>query len=174
MLLMTAASSLSLAPFDRLYAAHRPVVYRAAFKVLQNAYEAEDVVQIIFLKAWLQPSKFRGGNLESWLTTLARNSAIDILRRRRREHLRETVDRVDGTSETEDVETLVLRRLRYDGVREAVFDLREEQRHLVLAAFRDGITHQELARTTRLPLGTVKTRIRSGLAHLRKAVGPEI
>ncbi|HEY8315134.1 MAG TPA: sigma-70 family RNA polymerase sigma factor [Candidatus Baltobacteraceae bacterium] len=154
--------------FELLYARYRPLVFGTALRVLRNPIEAEDVVQTIFLKAWLKPAAFRGGNIESWLTTVSKNCAIDVLRKRRHELGAIPIEMLRSSASAYDVEEAAILAVRVDRVRQAVSTLRSDQREVVMASFFDGDSHENIARTTALPLGTVKTRIRSGLMHLRR------
>lgn len=152
--------------FEQLYDRYRPLVYGAALRVLGNPIEAEDVVQSTFLKIWANPHAFRGGNFESWLTSLSKNCAIDVFRRRRREAGSPMIDRAheaDGC----DVADEALSQIERRWVARAVRELRGDRRYLLIEAFWNGESHRSIAAAVRLPLGTVKTRIRSGLAELR-------
>ncbi|HEY8297184.1 MAG TPA: sigma-70 family RNA polymerase sigma factor [Candidatus Baltobacteraceae bacterium] len=157
-----------LGAFDELYATYRSLVFGVALRVLRSSIEAEDVVQIIFLKAWMHPESFRGGNIESWLTTLAKNCSIDVLRKRRHELAALPMESLRLSASSNDTEQDALATLRASAVREALRSLRVDQRDVVVACFLDGQSHEHIARATALPLGTVKTRIRSGLRHLRR------
>ncbi len=154
--------------FDCLYAKYRPLVFGTALRVLRNPIEAEDVVQTIFLKAWLNPDAFRGGNIESWLTTVSKNCAIDILRKKRHELTAVPMDTLRLSASAYNVEEDAIHSLRMSGIRRALGTLRRDQRDVVIASFFDGDSHENIARSTAIPLGTVKTRIRSGLMHLRR------
>lgn len=155
--------------FEHLYDRYRPLVYGAALRVLHNPIEAEDVVQSTFLKVWANPQAFRGGNFESWLTALSKNCAIDVFRRRSREAgpAAENSNRTDRV----DVADEALSQIERRWVARAVRELRGDRRSLLIEAFWNGASHRAIAAAVRLPLGTVKTRIRSGIAELRlKAV----
>ena len=109
------------------------------------------------------------GNIESWLTTVARNEALDYLRRSSHE-----ITYCDGTEWLptcdESVEAEVLLRALRVEVYGAMKRLDAPKRSAMFAAFVDGMTHDGIAKSTHLPLGTVKTRLRSGIAELRRVL----
>jgi RNA polymerase sigma factor (sigma-70 family) len=157
------------AAFELFYLRYKPLVISVSLKLLWDATDAEDVAQAVFLKIWQRPELFRGGNLEGWLACVTRNATIDMIRRRR----------ATGTSEFEpntrfaqmqSVEDEVLHEMDASNVRYAVDQLPERLRLLVFESFWHGTTHERIAADTQLPLGTVKTRIRSGITRLRKRV----
>ena len=150
-----------------LYDRYSGVVYGVALRVLANATAAEDVVQEVFLQLWRNPQAFDAtrGRLAPWLAVIARNRAIDHLRRRPSE---EDID-VLPISTGIDLEGAAAQKLAVDKVRGALAQLPQEQRKTLEMAFFEGMTHSEIAGKTGEPLGTVKTRIRTGLLALRKA-----
>ena len=152
--------------FEQLYDRYRPIVFGAALRILQNPIEAEDVVQSTFLKVWARPHAFRGGNIESWLTSLSKNCAIDVFRRRRREAGSPILEPSHQAQQL-DVEDEALSHIERNWVARAVHELRGDRRYLLIEAFWNGASHRSIAAAARLPLGTVKTRIRRGIAELR-------
>jgi RNA polymerase sigma-70 factor (ECF subfamily) len=149
-----------------LYQRYGSLVYGLALRVLQNQGFAEEVTQDTFLKIWQQPERWNPalGQFSSWLLTITRNAAIDRLRKERHAY----------THQIEHVERLVEGRAEgdahwYDGqvLASLLSQLPAEQRQLIELAFYQGYTHSELAENLHLPLGTVKTRLRSGLQKLR-------
>ena len=150
--------------FEALYDKYSRLVYGVAFRVLADAAAAEDVTQGVFLKIWRSPDAFRGGNLEGWLVRVARNAAIDVVRART---ARPEVEFPASLPEEETLEETAFAKLENERVRRAVAELAEGERALIELGFFGGVTHQELARRTGIPLGTVKTRIRTALRKLR-------
>ena len=152
----------------QLYDRYSPVVYSVALRVLGDTGAAEDVLQEVFLQLWRNPGVFDSnrGSLGAWLAVIARNRAIDGLRRRKPE-----TDPADVIISVEvDLEGETERRRMLEKVREVVNALPAEQRGVLEMAFFEGLTHTEIAAKTGQPLGTIKTRIRSGLLSLRKAL----
>jgi len=154
--------------FESLYDQYHRLVYRIAIGILENEAWAEDVTQDVFTKIWTDPHTFRGGNFAGWISRVARNRTIDLMRLRRLHPESELPDVPRLTSSLHDE---VFAKIDGERVRSALRDLPEEQRSLIVLGFFSGLTHDELARHTGVPLGTVKTRIRSGLKKLR-SFGP--
>jgi RNA polymerase sigma-70 factor (ECF subfamily) len=150
--------------FEALYDRFQKVVYGVAIRMLGERSAAEDVVQSVFLTVWSRPDAFREGNLGAWLTRIARNRCLDILRSRSAHAEEELpVEILDAGS----LDDTVFARLDGNRVRAALAALPQEQRTLVEMGFFDGITHTEIAARTGIPLGTIKSRIRAGLRQLR-------
>jgi RNA polymerase sigma-70 factor (ECF subfamily) len=150
--------------FDR----YGSMVYSVALRVLNDPSQAEDIMQEIFFQVWRNPNAFvpGRGSLGAWLAVMARNRAIDLLRRRR------PTDSVDDVilASSSDLGSEVERNRMMEKVRVVLNDLPAEQQKSVELAFFEGLTHSEIATRTGDPLGTVKTRIRSALMTLRKAI----
>jgi RNA polymerase sigma-70 factor (ECF subfamily) len=143
-------------------------VYSVALRVLHDSGQAEDVMQEIFLQLWRNPEAFLHGrgSLGAWLVVVARNRAIDVLRRRKPT---DSVDDVVLASPC-DISAEAERNGMMEKVRVILADLPEEQRKSLELAYFEGLSHSEIASRTGDPLGTVKTRIRLGLMSLRKAL----
>jgi RNA polymerase sigma-70 factor (ECF subfamily) len=151
-----------------LFERYGGMVYSVALRVLNDSGQAEDVMQEIFFQVWRNPDSFVSGrgSLGAWLAVMARNRAIDSLRRRRPT---DSVDTVVLACET-DFAAEVERNRMMEKVRVVIQDLPAEQQRSVEMAFFEGLSHSEIAAKTGDPLGTVKTRIRSALMTLRKAI----
>jgi RNA polymerase sigma-70 factor (ECF subfamily) len=148
-----------------LYDRYSSVVYAVALRVLQDASAAEDVLQDIFLQLWRNPNSFDAsrGSLTGWLAVIARHRSIDRIRKRRPETDIEDCVLTGGPDLRDETErTLVIEKVR--GVLD---EMKPEQRQAMELAFFQGLTHSEIAEKTGEPLGTIKTRIRSGLQMLR-------
>jgi len=150
-----------------LYDRYSSVVYSVALRILSDTAAAEDVLQEVFMQLWRNPAKFDAsrGALAPWLAVIARNRAIDTLRKRHPE------------SDMDDVVVSVLpdmaggaeRSRAMEKVRSVLAGMPVAQRSALEMAYFEGLTHTEIAAKSGEPLGTVKTRIRSGLMALRKA-----
>jgi RNA polymerase sigma-70 factor, ECF subfamily len=151
-----------------LFDKYGTLVYSVAFRVLRDYSQAQDVVQDIFFQTWQSPREWPGtqGTLAAWFAVVARNRAIDLLRRRR---FSETVDEVVLAS-VDNVETEAERLALLDRVRTEMVNFPPEQQKSLELAFFEGLTHAEIADRTGESLGTIKTRIRLGLSRLRKAL----
>ena len=152
--------------FDR----YGSMVYSVALRVLGDPSQAEDIMQEIFFQVWRNPNAFvpGRGSLGAWLAVMARNRAIDLLRRRR------PTDSVDDVilASSSDLGSEVERNRMMEKVRVVLKDLPTEQQKSVELAFFEGLTHSEIARRTGVPLGTVKTRLRTAMTTLRRVLRP--
>lgn len=151
-----------------IYDRFSSVVYSVALRILRQPAAAEDVLQEVFIQLWRNPDAYvsHRGSLCAWLAVVARNRSIDALRRRRPEDSAEDLVLASGINYGD----LAERQCMMDKVRKAMSALPAEQRRMVELAFFEGQTHTEIAEATGDPLGTVKTRIRSALLSLRKAL----
>lgn len=150
--------------FDR----YSRMVYSVALRVLKDSGEAEDVMQEIFVQVWQKPGAFVSGrgSLGGWLVVMARNRAIDKLRRRKPSDPVELFALPSSTNLAQESE----RHFLMEKIQAAMANLPEEQRAAVELAFFDGLSHSEIAEKTGDPLGTVKTRIRLALIAIRKGL----
>lgn len=155
---------------NALAAAHRPAVVRTATHVLGDAEAAEDVAQDVLARMGTALAGFRGdAELGTWLYRMTVNRCKDVLRRRR--HL--SMDGGDGAgraarlvSVEPDPGGAVDAERRRRAVRAAIARLPEEQREVVTLRYLSDLSYAEIARVTRLPHGTVATRVFRGLARL--------
>ncbi len=153
----------------KLYDRYSRLVYSVALRVLHDPAKAEDVLQDVFLKVWRQPEGFveTQGHLGPWLAVIARNRSIDVLRgRQKNESSSEGMDLVAPDDMIQSIETSLL----IGKVKQAIRLLPKEQRRALDMAFFRGMTHAEIVSLTGLPLGTVKTRIRTALQFLGRAL----
>lgn len=152
----------------QLYDRYSAVVYSVALRVLGDAGAAEDILQEIFMQLWRNPGSFDAGrgNLAPWLAVIARNRSVDLLRKRRLQtEISEIIVSVEPDLAAETDRGRVTERVR--GVLKEMPAL---QRKALEMAYFEGYSHSEISEKTGEPLGTVKTRIRSGLILLRKAI----
>lgn len=159
--------------FDRVYREHRQTVFHAALRITKDAPQADDVVHDVFVRLWRRPDRFDAsrGELASYLRLMARSRALDLWRERQaagRAHDRLTavVERAD-TATADDPATAAVIDERAVTVRAALRELPEAQREAVVLAYWGGLTAEEISHRVDVPLGTVKSRIRLGLAKLR-------
>ena len=151
-----------------LYDRCSSVVYSVALRVLGDTSAAEEVLQDVFMQLWRSPHTFDAsrGALVAWLAVIARHRSIDRLRRRHpQEDSEEPLIAINANLENE-----VSRKQAADKVRSLLSAMPQDQRDALELAYFEGLTHSEIANKTSQPLGTVKTRIRSGLLALRKAL----
>ncbi|MEH1102707.1 RNA polymerase sigma factor [Micromonospora sp. CPCC 205561] len=145
----------------------RAVLHLAA-STLANRSDAEDVTQTTFVAAWLARETFdpAKGSLVGWLLGIGRRKVIDRLRASAREtRVVETVRRLPEPARTgPDPDTVVDRLV----VADELARLPDDQRRMLELAFYDDLTHQQIATVTGVPLGTVKSHIRRGMASLKR------
>jgi RNA polymerase sigma-70 factor (ECF subfamily) len=163
------------AALAEFYDRHSRLAYSVIMRILRSQSDAEDVLQETFVRVWSRAETYDAlrGTPGAWLTRIARNRAIDRLQARR---VRATVavePAVHASGQPiepvtrETPETALEGDRTADAVRAALATLTPSQRELIEAAFFEGYTHSELATRFGVPLGTVKTRIRAGLAAMR-------
>jgi RNA polymerase sigma-70 factor (ECF subfamily) len=159
---------------EELYQATVGKLYALAAAILRNAEDTEEVVCETYAYAWANAARFDASraNALGWLLMLCRSRALDRLRQRRTSAnvlelaaLRETDS--DRPDQPYDILCLMQRHSR---VHRALAQLTPERRHLVSLAFLQGLSHQEIAEATCMPLGTVKSHVRRALAQLRDAL----
>jgi RNA polymerase sigma-70 factor, ECF subfamily len=156
-----------------LYDQIAPWVLGLTFRILQDEDEAEEVVGDVFVQVWrhIDQHDARRGPLVPWILSIARNRALDVLRRRRRwSRKTERIAEAQGTPE--DAVASTPHEASVPGwpvhreVHAALAALPEEQRHVVLLSYFEGLSHREIARRLKQPLGTVKTRMRMAQQRL--------
>ena len=165
------------AALAELYDRNSRLVYSVIMRILGSPSDAEEVLQETFVRVWFRADSYDAllGSPATWLVRIGRNAAIDRLRTRRIRANIAVEPAVHGGDPhrlvepvTRETPETVLEGLTVAGeVRTALATLTPPQRALIEAAFFEGYTHSELATRFGVPLGTVKTRIRSGLAAMR-------
>jgi RNA polymerase sigma-70 factor, ECF subfamily len=151
-----------------LYDRHARMLYSLIVRILRDRSEAEDVLQDVFVRAWTRVETYNRdlGSPLAWLIRIARNCAIDRLRSR---DVRErSVEDVPKPEPTESPEQSAVLSERQRAVKRALDVLIPDQRRLIECAYFRGLSQTELAAEFGLPLGTVKTRIRTGMHALRR------
>jgi RNA polymerase sigma-70 factor (ECF subfamily) len=164
------------AALGRLYDELARPLYSLAFRVLNDAGEAQDVVQDVFLQMWHKAATYdlRRGSVFAWAATLTRHRAIDRvrMRKRRAELLAESAPDLQPAAAGEhgDSADSLWVREKAGAVRAALAALAPDQQRAVELAFFTGLTQQEIATRLNEPLGTIKARIRRGLLKLRETL----
>jgi RNA polymerase sigma-70 factor, ECF subfamily len=169
-LLVSAIRSGDEQAMAQVYERYSPVVYSVALRVLGDTAAAEDVLQEVFMQLWRSPNVFDAsrGSLPGWLAVIARNRAIDSLRKRRPEtDISEVMVSIEP-----DLTSAAEWNRAIEKIRCALVGMPSPQRSALEMAFFEGLTHTEIAEKMGEPLGTIKTRIRAGLMSLRKAFNP--
>jgi len=161
--------------FDALYKRFSPSLYGMAYRIMNDAKEAEDVLQEGFTYIWRKASTYDPirSSPFAWAVMITRNKAIDRLRvRQRLEKLREKVTSEESFYPDKDETSAEEPTLRERGVlvRSALQQIPLEQRQALELSFFGGLTHEQIAERLDTPLGTIKARIRRGLLRLRDSL----
>ena len=161
-----------------LYQRYSGAVYSLALHMLRDAGAAEEVAQDTFFNLWRRASSYRPdrGKVTAWLFSIGHHRVIDEFRRRKRREQSQVVYDVELIRQTDDSGDPVqyaISQLRGSAIKEALTDLRPEQREVVVLAYYGGLTHSEIAERLEQPLGTVKTRMPLGLKKLRDIMGSQ-
>jgi RNA polymerase sigma factor (sigma-70 family) len=157
-----------------LYDRFGRVAYGLALRILRDERLAEDAVQEAFLAVWRQAASFRPerANARAWVLTFVHRRAVDLVRReerRRTEPLEPEAEPATGST----AEAAELRRRR-EAVQHALAQLPGEQRRPIELAYYGGLSQSELAERLGEPLGTIKSRMFTGLKRLRELLGTEV
>jgi len=154
---------------EQFYDRYVPLVYNLVLRIVGNRADADEVVQEVFLQTWRDASRYdpSRGTPEAWVVMLARSRAIDVLRSARRRGERVETRLTRDIADPTPAHALQLANPR--SMTGALGELSTAQRELLELAYYEGLTQTEIAARTGLPLGTVKTRIRTGLERLREA-----
>ena len=159
-----------------LYDRYASIVYALARRMVHQVEDAEEVVQDVFSQVWRDARRYQAARatVAGWLVMLARTRSIDRLRSRMARPDLAAAVAPDAapplTSHERDPEQVVIAAQDAEAVRGAFQRLPESQRLLMELTYYDGLTQTEIAARTGVPLGTVKTRIRSAMATLAAAL----
>src|SRR5216684_2376218 len=158
-----------------LYDRYARLVYALIFRIVRNAGTAEDLVQETFLRVWNRVHGFDAdkGALGAWVTTVARNRAIDYLRsvEGRQNQTPLELERIEQPSLFANFESQILNLDRVKILRAAFVKLSPNQRLVLELAYYEGLSQSEMADRMKQPLGTVKTWVRTALKALRSELG---
>lgn len=159
----------------QLYDRYGRLVFSLALRITGSAGAAEEITQDVFIQVWNNASSFNPvlGKVSTWLTSITRYRSIDLLRRqsaRADGHLHEgSLDDLEITGQREELpEERIVARMNQELIRQALAELPEDQRLVLLMAYFRGFSQPEMAEALNQPLGTVKTRVRLGLQKLRQ------
>lgn len=160
------ADQRSRSAFAELFSYFAPRIKSFMLRLGASDAEAEELAQDVMITVWQKAGMYdrQQASVSTWIFRIARNRRIDAQRRQRRPEL-PSDDPVLMPPEIERPDEIVSRGQTEERVRAELARLSPDQLRLIQAAFYDGLSHSEIARTFNLPLGTVKSRIR--LAFLR-------
>lgn len=153
------------AAFHTFYERHIRAIRNVLYRMLMEPADVEDVLQETFLQIWNKSWQYRADKSSpaGYLTMVARSRALDLIRRRKPD----ADPTVCEPTFQYDISLGLIRDESVRRVRLALSQLPLEQRRVVRLAFMTGLTHEQIAASLNLPLGTVKTRIRLGLRRLK-------
>ena len=161
--------------FAELYDGFASAMFSLSLQILNDRWEAEEVIQDVFSYLWRKPDAFspKKGKFSSWLLVLTRNRSIDRYRSRKRRTDKAENDEIlssrsdpsqkDASDEATDNDERA-------HLREAFSELPDEQKRVLELSYFKGMNHMEIAERLDLSLGTVKSRIRLGVEKLRYAL----
>ena len=168
--LLKAIAAKDEASLALLYDRYRVILFGLLMRILNNREEAEDVLQEVFLQVWRKAADFdeNRGRPFTWLVTLGRSRGIDRLRTlAARDRVAEAGAR-EASDEISDAATDAFKSEQRGLVKNALAQLPDEQKRAIILAYFDGLSQSEIATRLGTPLGTVKTRMRTGLIKLRE------
>jgi RNA polymerase sigma-70 factor (ECF subfamily) len=163
---------------EALYHRYGNAIYSLSMRMLRSPQAAEEVTQDTFFNVWRRASSYKPGrgSFKSWLFSIAHHRAIDEIRRNKRDRnvvQYDTDFETRAADDTTDPVRYTASRFDVGKIRNALMELRPEQRSIVELAYFGGLTHSEISKKLDQPLGTVKTRMRLALKKLREVLGSQ-
>jgi RNA polymerase sigma-70 factor (ECF subfamily) len=162
--------------FTQLYDRFSTLVFTLAMRMLKVRSDAEDLLQEVFVQVWRQAQNYNAerGSPEAWVINIARSRAIDKIRSiRRMEKSFVLTDDPARAESSDNVESSAAESEARLAMNSALANLPKTQRQVLELAYFDGLTQTEIADRLAEPLGTVKTRMRSGIQRLRDMLGTQ-
>ncbi len=155
--------------FSYLYDNYSSALYTVVFNVVNDETIAADTLQDVFVKIWKQIETYDDtkGRLFTWMMNIARNAAIDTVRSKAFQNSKQNNELTEnnfaaaGTVQT-NTDSI--------GLKKIVYTLKEEYRTLIELSYFQGYTQDEISKMLDIPLGTVKTRLRTALTQLRQQI----
>jgi RNA polymerase sigma-70 factor (ECF subfamily) len=155
--------------FNYLYDNYSAALYSVIISIVPDRELSNDILQEVFVKIWRQIETYdvTKGRLFTWMLNIARNASIDALRSKnfqQRQQNRELTEHIDETGGSTQTNTDKI------GLRKIVYKLKAEHRVLVELSYFEGFTQDEISKMLNIPLGTVKTRLRTALIQLKQVM----
>ena len=160
--------------FSELYDQIAPRVLGLVRRLLKDFAQSEEVTQEIFLEIWQTATRYdpNKGGASTWILTMAHRRAVDRVRSSQSTRVRDTrIGIRDFPTEYDSVAESVEVRIESERVEQALLRLTELQRQAIQLAYYGGYSHSEVAEMLKVPIGTVKTRLRDGMIRLRDELG---
>jgi len=162
-----------------LYDRYGRLLFTVAYHLVGNKALAEEIMLDVFRRVWEKAASYRANraNVRTWLTSMTRNRAIDMLRREAVRPERDSVSwetlLVEPHATNRSPEAAVSHQIEMQKVHTAMAELPKEQQNVLAMAYFHGYSHSQIANQLELPIGTVKTRIRLGMQKLRQMLLPQ-
>ncbi len=155
-----------------LYDRYQGAMYGLAMRITNDPALAQDAVQEAFVGIWRNAARYAStrASVRTWMLSITHHRAIDIVRRRKATTELPEADTAEPALTAPDVWPEVSRALDRDTVQRAMDGLPDAQRQTISMAYFEGLTQVEIAERTGVPLGTVKSRVRLGLAQMRRSI----
>lgn len=174
--MLQAVGRRDVAAFQAFYQKFNGLIYATIFRVLNDHQDTEDIMQEVLVQVWQKAHFYEAakGKPLTWVTTMARNRAIDRIRsKQRRSRLNDDFEQETRPLQPEfdeDTSDRVTSNENDQVVQSAVMELSPDQREAIQLAYFGGLTQSEIADKLKQPLGTVKARIRRGVQRLEQVV----
>jgi RNA polymerase sigma-70 factor (ECF subfamily) len=158
--------------FEYLYDNYSTELFGIISNILSSQEIAEDALQETFIKVWnnMQTYDKTKGRLFTWLLNIARNTALDKLKSK---HMKYQLQSVEKSIYAINSAQSTKQNIEHIGIKQNVEALKEDQKQIIEMAYYGGYTQEEIAKELNIPLGTVKTKMRSAIVELRKVFGNE-
>jgi RNA polymerase sigma-70 factor (ECF subfamily) len=155
--------------FSYLYENYSGALYGIILNIISDNELANDVLQEVFVKVWRQISTYdeTKGRLYTWILNIARNASIDTLRSKGFQNNKQNRELTENVYESAGSTQMQVDKI---GLRKIVHQLKEEHKVLIELSYFQGFTQEEISKMLDLPLGTVKTRLRTALIQLRQFI----
>jgi RNA polymerase sigma factor (sigma-70 family) len=155
--------------FSYLYDHYSGSLYSIIFQIVKSPETANDILQEVFISIWRKIESYdpTKGRLFTWMLNISRNASIDMLRSKNYQNSQKNQEITDNVYGLNQVNQTNIDSI---GLSKFLGKLRPEQRVLIELAYFKGFTHDEIAQLEDIPLGTVKTRIRTALLQLREFI----
>ncbi|OYU71583.1 MAG: RNA polymerase subunit sigma [Alphaproteobacteria bacterium PA2] len=157
------------AALRQLYQATSAKLFAVCLRILSNRDESEDVLQEVYLTIWRRADRFEAGraSVMTWISTIARNRAIDRLRARGPLAVAAQIDDMEIADKTPGAESILEVAESVEALNDCLAQLDDRTQSVIRTAFFEGVTYEALALRLDTPLGTIKSWIRRGLLKLR-------
>ncbi len=155
--------------FSYLYDNYSGALHAVILNIILDTELASDVLQDVFVKIWRQINSYDDtkGRLYTWMLNIARNASIDTIRSKNFQNNKQNRELTENVYESAGSTQLMTDKI---GLRKLVHQLKEEHKVLIELSYFQGFTQDEISKMLNLPLGTVKTRLRTALIQLRQYI----